>query len=308
MEIRMNDVKGVRPHSSEYFGAERDFFWNSDYLDLLRDRLDLTAVHRAADIGCGVGHWSKILSPRLAPGCELVGVDREPSYNALYLEHMSDCSPQITAVTGDACDLPLPDHSFDLATCQTLMLHLQAPQKALREMMRITKPGGLILCIEPNNLVARLPFNGLMGEADPETLILLSELEWRYVLGRARLGKGAEFVGEQLPGLFAQSGLESIQVWLCDKAVPSFPPYGSEAEAAGRQAMERWRAEESGPFDRNEARENVLAGGGSEVFFDKAWQLGLKCFGDMLDACRQGRWSAAGGGLFYIVGARKPLS
>jgi SAM-dependent methyltransferase len=299
----------TRAHSSEYFGKERDFWWNSDFLDLLAHRLDLKTIRRAADIGCGVGHWSGLLYPRLAPGAEMVGVDREQTYLTQYLSRLRTVAPEtarLEALQGDALNLPLADGSLDMTTCQTLLLHLDRPEAALREMIRVTRPGGLVLCVEPNNLISRLPFSGLMAEQDIERLITASEMAWRYVLGRARLGKGAEYMGELLPGLFAKLGLQNVQVWLSDKASPIVPPYAGEEESAVQDTWEKWMAEGIGPFDRAEARANILAGGGSEEAFDSAWQAGMEDCRDTMKARREGRWHCAGGGLFYIVAGHTP--
>lgn len=301
--------KAVRPHSAECFGADRDFFWNADFLDLIARRLDLGTVHAAADIGCGVGHWSALLHPRLASGAHLMGVDREKGHVSDYLRRMRSGLPEPASV--DACvavaeHLPLPDRAYDLATCQTLLLHLAHPEAALEEMIRITRPGGLVLCVEPNNLVARLPFSGLMDRDPPDRLIGLSELAWRYVLGRARRGLGAEFIGERLPGLFAGLGLEEVQVWLSDRAAPLIPPYASAAERAAREVVDGWRSEGIGPFDRDAARFNVLAGGGSPEFFETAWEAYLAHDREAARAEAEGRWHGAGGALLYIVAGRVP--
>lgn len=305
-----NPNNATRPHSSEYFGKERDFFWNADFLDLLAQRLDLLTVKRAADIGCGVGHWSALLYPRLSVNADLVGVDREPSHVADYLSRLRTIAAdagRIAAIEGDATNLPLPDRTFDLATCQTLLLHLRHPEQALAELVRITRPGGVVLCVEPNNLVGRFPFSGPMGEQPPDRLIRLSELAWRYVLGRARLGKGAEFVGEQLPGMFARLGLQDVRVWLSDKASASIPPYSNPGEIEGFEALERWRTDSIGPFDREEMRVNVIAGGGSEAFFEAAWRDYLDYDQEMVAAIRAQRWHSAGGALFYLVAGRRPV-
>lgn len=288
----------TRPHSSEYFGEERDFFWNADFLDLTAQRLALGGVRCAADIGCGVGHWSALLLPRLALDASLVGVDREPRHVADYLARLDD-GGRVTALTADARCLPLPDGAFDLTTCQTLLLHLQNPEAALAEMIRVTRPGGLLLCAEPNNLVARLPFGDAMSDESPDRLVRLSELALRQVLGRARRGEGAEYVGELLPGLFARLGLEEVKVWLSDKAHPRVPPYSSPGEVAHAAAWERWRADGVGPYDREEIRANVRAGGGSEAFFEAAWR-------DFLSEDEPKEMSAAGGVLLYLVAGRRP--
>lgn len=299
----------ARPHSAEYFGAERDFFWNSDFLDLLALRLDLPTIRSAADIGCGVGHWSASLYSRLAPNADLVGVDREPSHVADYLARLQAGAvdpARIRALEGDATSLPLPEHAFDMATCQTLLLHLKNPRAAIKEMIRVTRPGGMVLCVEPNNLVGRLPFSGLMGEEPPERLIRLSEMAWRYTLGRARRGKGAEFVGELLPGMFAELGLENVRVWLSDKASSSLPPYSSADQVAGLDAWERWRSEGVGPYDRAEMQANVVAGGGSEEFFEQAWADYLDRDREIAEATASQHFHMAGGTLFYIVAGQIP--
>ncbi len=300
--------KSVRPHSSEFFGKERDYFWNSDFLELVAHRLNLGAVANVADIGCGVGHWSALLYPHLAIGAGLVGIDREQSHVIDYLSRLRTLATDptsITALVGEATNLPLPDRAFDMATCQTLLLHLQHPEQALEELVRITRPGGLVLCAEPNNLVARFPFSGLMGEQPPERLIRLSELAWRYVLGRAQLGKGAEFVGEKLPGMFTRLGLEDVRVWLSDRASASYPPYSSPGEIASLDALARWRADGIGPYDREEMRVNVIAGGGSEAFFDAAWHDYLNHDQEIVASVQERRWHTAGGGLFYLVAGRR---
>ncbi|MBY6240254.1 class I SAM-dependent methyltransferase [Methylosinus sp. Sm6] len=294
----MSEHDSTRPHSSEYFGEERNFFWNADFLDLMAARLALGRVRRAADLGCGVGHWSALLLPRLAPGASLVGIDREPRHVADYLARLQG-GGRVEALTADARHLPLPDGAFDLATCQTLLLHLPDPEAALAEMIRITAPGGLVLCAEPNNLVARLPFGGAMVEEPPDRLVRRSEFAWRQVLGRARRGKGAEYVGELLPGLFARLGLEDVKVWLSDKAHPHIPPFSSPAEIAMAAAWERWRTEGVGPYERAEIRDNVLAGGGSESFFEAAWR-------DFVGEDAPGDASAAGGVLLYLIAGRRP--
>jgi ubiquinone/menaquinone biosynthesis C-methylase UbiE len=306
----MTDLNpSMRPHSAEYFGEERDYYWNSDYLDLLAKRLDLASVTSAADIGCGVGHWSALLYPRFASNASIVGIDREQEHIDGFMQRMQGIVWNIAAastVRADATCLPLPNDSFDLATCQTVLLHLQYPAAALTEMMRITRPGGLVLCAEPNNMIARMPFDSLMDIVPIEQLLRLSELVWRHSLGRARRGRGTEHIGEQLPGLFHELGFEHVQVWLSDKAMPMIPPYTSAAERAAVQAWDRWRIQGTGPFDKGEMRANVLAGGGSEEFFDAAWSDFLTHDREVAEARSSSRLSTAGGVLFYIVAGRVP--
>lgn len=112
------------------------------------------------DVGCGTG----VLASRLADGgYEVTGVD--PSEGML--EHLRGRDPRVRAVVGSAVALPFHDGSFDLAMCVAVMHHIADPRavrESLAEMVRVTRPGGLVLVWDHNprnpywkNLMARVP-------------------------------------------------------------------------------------------------------------------------------------------------------
>src|ERR1019366_5492129 len=68
------------PHSAEQFGPQRDYWWNRDFLDLMATRWRLREASSLADIGCGLGHWSRLLYPYLRPPAPFVGAGREPRW------------------------------------------------------------------------------------------------------------------------------------------------------------------------------------------------------------------------------------
>lgn len=53
-------------------------------------------------------------------------------------------------IEADATATGLPDHSFDLVHARTLLLNVQNPREMLAEMVRIAKPGGLVVVQEPD--------------------------------------------------------------------------------------------------------------------------------------------------------------
>src|SRR5438128_1444426 len=133
-----------QPHSAEQFGPQRDFWWNSDFLDLMAARWRLHEASSLADIGCGLGHWSRLLYPRLRAPARFVGVDREPRWVAEAEKHFRCAFPHVSPdllafVQGDATQIPLPDNSLDVVTCQTVLMHLERPLEALREMIRVLR-------------------------------------------------------------------------------------------------------------------------------------------------------------------------
>ena len=74
-----------RPHSAEQFGAQRDFWWHRDFLDLMAARWRLAEASSLADIGCGLCHWSRLLYPYLRGPARFAGVDREARWCPLYV-------------------------------------------------------------------------------------------------------------------------------------------------------------------------------------------------------------------------------
>jgi SAM-dependent methyltransferase len=293
----------ARPHSSAYFGEERDYWWNDDYLDLLARRLRLDQVHRLADIGCGIGHWGGLLARYLAPDAELIGSERDPANVAGARDRFAHRAPGLPArfLEGDALALPLDDRSVDLATCQTLLIHLEAPAKAIAEMIRVTRPGGQVVAVEPNNLFNRMPVSSLTPGQSLDRVLADAEVAWRQVEGRRRRGLGCEYLGDLLPGLFAEAGLTDIRVWLSDKALPLVPPYAAPEQQAQLAALQRWHEDGTGPYDRAEFAADLAAGGAGPDRIERAWQDMQESAAATQQAVDEHRLHTAGGGLFYIV-------
>jgi SAM-dependent methyltransferase len=55
-----------------------------------------------------------------------------------------------TATVGDATALPFPDGSFDGCWADRTFQHLADPQRALAELVRVTRPGGRLVTIDPD--------------------------------------------------------------------------------------------------------------------------------------------------------------
>jgi SAM-dependent methyltransferase len=92
----------------------------------------------AADIGCGVGYFSKFLSDL---GLRVVGVDGRE-------ENAAECKrryPEITFVTANAEDLPKEIGIFDVVLCFGLLYHLENPFRAIRGLHTLT---GKLLLVE----------------------------------------------------------------------------------------------------------------------------------------------------------------
>ncbi|WP_374346994.1 class I SAM-dependent methyltransferase [Chitinimonas sp.] len=231
-------------HSEEFFGAQRDYWWNADFLDLLAQRWQLSQYQSLLDIGCGQCHWSRQLAPRMAPHAQITAYDRDPKW-AAGSEPIRAAFGQIGASVrfahGDAQQLPFDDNAFDLVSCQTVLMHLPDPLAALREMRRVVRPGGMVVCVEPCNLAQTAIRNALNADWSIEERCDA----FRYALlceqGKQAAGEGTLSLGDQLARLMQQAGFGDIRSCLSDKASCLLPPYrGEEAQANLNETLDCW--------------------------------------------------------------------
>jgi ubiquinone/menaquinone biosynthesis C-methylase UbiE len=96
------------------------------------------------DVGCGPGTITADLAERVAPG-RVVGLDRagEPLDQAR-LDAAERGLTNLEYVVGDVYALDFPDAAFDVVHAHQVLQHLIDPVAALREMARVTRPGGVI--------------------------------------------------------------------------------------------------------------------------------------------------------------------
>jgi len=195
-EIAGEYDESLPPHVVEHYLAKRVAF-----IGRLLDSGDVL------DAGCGTG----VVASRLADdGYSVTGLD--PS--AGMLRFLEERDQRVTAVHGSATDMPFEDGSFDLTYCVAVMHHIAAPDlvhQALGEMVRVTRPGGLILVWDHNprnpywkNLMARVP-----QDDGSERLIPEAEVTGGLVGGGAvietsdQLGLVPDFVPPALLGASA---------------------------------------------------------------------------------------------------------
>jgi ubiquinone/menaquinone biosynthesis C-methylase UbiE len=105
------------------------------------------AGDQVLDVACGPGAFLLALAPRVR---FVQGVDLTPEL--LRKARAFQAERQIANaafVRGDAEQLPFPDGAFDLVSCQCAFHHMPKPQLVLAEMVRVAKPEGRLLIIDP---------------------------------------------------------------------------------------------------------------------------------------------------------------
>jgi SAM-dependent methyltransferase len=138
----------------------------------------------ALDVGCGTG----LLAERLADaGYDVVGLD--PSRGMLRQLHRR--RPDVPGVAASGTDIPFADETFALTYCIAVMHHVAAPEavlQTLREMARVTRPGGHVLIWDhnPRNPYWPLLMKRVPQDTGAERLIPTEEIVAGLEAGGAR--------------------------------------------------------------------------------------------------------------------------
>jgi SAM-dependent methyltransferase len=133
--------------SSTFIAADGDGYelqmgrWSRRLAPLFVRFTGIKTADRVLDVGCGTGNLSAklIASPGIA---SVKGIDFSPVYIEHAKHHHRDA--RIDFEVGDACALPFPDGSFDHALSMLVLQFIPQPERAVREMCRVTRPGGTV--------------------------------------------------------------------------------------------------------------------------------------------------------------------
>ena len=172
--------------------------WTRATRQHLYRRANLLRAGRVLDVGSGTG----VVTEELAASTrgEVIGLDIDPAMVAFARQrgrqkHAAQ-GGRAEYRLGDAHDLPFPDGWFDVTACHFVLLWCRDPGRAAKEMMRVTRPGGVVLaCAEPDYggridypdlPIGRWQAEALRGEgADP---LLGRKLRALFPAGKVEVG------------------------------------------------------------------------------------------------------------------------
>lgn len=115
--------------------------WSRIAGDIFLDWLAPPKALRWLDVGCGNGAFTELLVERCAPA-SIDGID--PSAAQLDYARSRHKAGVATYHSGDAMALPFADASFDACASALVLFFVHDPDKAVAEMVRVTRPGGLV--------------------------------------------------------------------------------------------------------------------------------------------------------------------
>jgi 2-polyprenyl-3-methyl-5-hydroxy-6-metoxy-1,4-benzoquinol methylase len=148
-------------HEWRSIDASSDPAWFIRFLDASRKplieaaRANPAAVYpwarpgmKVLDVGCGAGHLLEPLALLLGESGHITGVDLSEVLIAEARRRWTKRGAQIDFQLGDATALSFGDALFDVVTANLLLQHLPDPSSAVAEMVRVLRPGGILLVTE----------------------------------------------------------------------------------------------------------------------------------------------------------------
>lgn len=150
---------------------------------------------RALDVGCGPGALTANL-------VEILGADRVSAVDAspAYVAACAERCPGVDVRAGVAEALPFADGEFDVTLSQLVVNLLEDPPAGVREMARVTRPGGTVAALvwADDGMPLLLHYWAAAGVVAPEAVAAVGET------GRVGLSR------DELVALWDGAGLEDL--------------------------------------------------------------------------------------------------
>jgi len=131
----MNSIISFNRHKS----------WRKDVMKKMRIEKGSTAL----DVCTGTGDWAFSLAEEVGETGHVIGLDfSENMLSIAHDKHQETDFKQLNFIHGNAMDLPFEDNSFDYVTIGFGLRNVPDYLTVLKEMYRVVKPGGTVVCLE----------------------------------------------------------------------------------------------------------------------------------------------------------------
>lgn len=146
------------------------------------EQMQNTAGKQILEIGCGNGElwkWAKEHCPGALAGSQVLLSDISAGMVSEAEKRIGE-DAHFSYACFDCTQIPLPDHTMDMVVANHVMFYVKNPEKALAEIARVLKPGGLFICSTYGREHMK-EISALVQEFDPH--ISLSEVKLYEAFG-----------------------------------------------------------------------------------------------------------------------------
>ena len=160
------------------FAKYGQYWWSNRFFAMLSRRYG-TKGARLLEIGSGLGH----LVAQLEDTFQTYGMD----LNHWAVKQSRPVIHKTDVQTASAQELPFADSSFNVVIIKHIVEHLPDPARAIREIGRVTAPGGTLILATPNLSSLLKPWKGesWIGYQDPTHISLKPPEEWLNIIRSA---------------------------------------------------------------------------------------------------------------------------
>jgi ubiquinone/menaquinone biosynthesis C-methylase UbiE len=132
---------------------------------LVVERAALRPGESILDIGCGTGAAARAARDVVGPGSNIVGMD----VNRYMLDVARTQGPDLDIREGDARQIPVRDHFFDVVLCSHTLQYIPERHRAAAEMHRVLVPGGRV-SVGIWQSIEQVPYHHALAEAITDEL------------------------------------------------------------------------------------------------------------------------------------------
>lgn len=115
-------------------------------------RMNVQQGSTALDVCCGTADWAIALGDAAGGGGEVYGIDFSENMLEVGRGKVQESGlSNVRLIHGNAMELPFADDSFDYVTIGFGLRNVPDRMRTLKEMYRVAKPGGTVVCLETSH-------------------------------------------------------------------------------------------------------------------------------------------------------------
>lgn len=178
--------------------------------------IDAQPGERILEIGCGNGAVARAVTRAVPDIRELVAVDASAEMIA-EAQRRAEVDSPVSFQVADAHHLPFPDASFDRCYAMETFVILPDPYQAIKELVRVTRPGGY-LCLWESDCDARAMLASDLA-VSRRLMRFVGEQEFNGAVARQLIGwlKELGWQVDIVPSVPISNGSAFLTSWLLDE-------------------------------------------------------------------------------------------